>query len=1036
MLKIIHISDFHLETDKPTVKKTKLIDAFIKDLNGLITDKNSAILVISGDLIDKGGSAFTNVKSAFDAFENLFIKRIVEEVGIKKEHIFFVLGNHDIDRKAADKYVYDGITKEIVNTESMNQFINDHKTGYKHLEIEECFKEFEKHFYEGLEIKRQLTNFESSFEFDKIGIACLNSSWHSASEKDPLLLGAMQIDNAVEFLNQCETRIAIMHHSLEDVIDFDRENAKKSLFQNFDILLTGHKHKLDVAFATNFQGTLLTCQSNASLADFSNGDYTNGYAIIDFEKKQKIDIHYRKYLADHGKFVINTDIGEDNGTKTFLYPTEEVIRNNAIVTKILENIRNSKLENVDTHLFTHGLNLEIPSHLNELFVEPTLCDRPNADYSSKDVVYYHISDILSNDDNFVIFGSSESGKTTLLDKLFTEYVNNFNQYEYLPVLMDFQDISTNQLETFVREYFAISKDFFNNLKDQSQKIVLIIDNANFDDSDRVDKLIEFAKEYKSIKIICSVTQVANNFIPLGAVLSLPITYKAIYIHHFRTNQIKSLITKWFPEHNDKIKDRFSILIKNFRALSLPRNPLTVTLFLWIINEQEATPVNNSVLVQMVVENLLEKAHFKNIYQNKFTYQNKTRLLAFLAYYMEQNGDKDHSYRLTYPKTLEYINSYLKDKIDISAVKIVDDFQKRGILTKDASDYVSFKYNFFFRYFLALFIDYSEEFRNHVFTEENALKYFEELVYYSGLHTDCEPLLMLSQSVLSNTFDKINAEMLSDEKKIDVFFNGRPAISSLLNFDRIKTKPTEERINQAYDGELNRIPIKNSIAKRKETDEKDVSVVLKFASLIFKNLEEVDDAQKRRDAYKKIVTSTMSLLLLVHDSVIRTYLKNKSAPEDFPENINLSLFIRILPLLMQGVLSEWIGTEKTKIIIKNKIDADARNLSMSEYEKFLSIFSYADINIRNAESIFKTFLLNNKYKYIMDLGVMRSIVYYYLRSKSNDTDKFLLNLIGDLKKKIDGRINYNKSRLIQNIREGRDKARRSRGLGDAPPPSPC
>ncbi|WP_406539578.1 metallophosphoesterase [Fibrobacter sp.] len=1024
MLQIIHISDFHLDNKILTASKERLANAFIEDLKKQDIDFEKCILIISGDLIDKGGCGFSDIDEAFSTFESFFLNKITDTIKITRERIFFVPGNHDIDRTEANEYIEKAINEDLTDVDKVKSFIKNNRQSLKNLKPIESYKKFETKFYEKSFGKKYISNFESCFFYENIGVACLNSSWRSSIETYNLVLGRSQVDESLNFLKDADIRIAVMHHSLEDLVEFDREDVRKALYKNFDILLTGHKHKLDLSLSTNFQGTLLNCQCNASLADFSDSVYTNGYSIINFEKNSKAQIIYRKYLKDNETFVKNTDIGNDEGFICLSFPQLGDIEKKGIEEKALENVFNSKLNYVDERLFTHGLDPNIPGRLNDLFVEPVLTEKPESETTSKKEKKYHISDILSSGSNYLFLGAKESGKTTLLDKIFSELITLYRKYECLPVLLNFADVSVSKdINETIREYFAISKKEFEILKNGNQKFILIIDNVDFNDKNRIAQISEYLKNYKYSNLICSTLQVIDNYLPPVELFSSTIEFKTIYIRQFQSTQMKSLISKWFPNNDNEIKDRISLLIKNFHTLSLPRTPLSVTLFLWIINKQEATPVNNAVLVEMVVENLLEKTHYENIYQNKFTYKNKIRLLAFLAHHMENRGDYNQSYRMSYADTILFIDNYLKDKIELSAKNIIEDFVKRGILNFDSNDFIKFKYNFFFRYFLALYIDYSNEFKNHVFNEDVALNYIEELVYYSGLHTDCKELLELSQIILSKTYEKINSELLSDEKKIDKFFNDKPAISSLLNLDRIKEKPSEEVITKAYDEELSRIPIKNTIEKRCITNEKSLDKVLKLASLLFKNLEEVDDGELRKKAYKAIITSSMSMLLYYHNLIVNYYIEKQKCPENFPDNIDFSFFVRMLPYLHQVLMSDWLGTEKTKLIIKEKIEDDKKNITMSEYEKFLSVFIYADIKGRDAKDLYKDFLINNGYKYVMDMGIMKLIYYYYMQSKTNESDVFLLNLIGDLKKKIGTEKNFSKSKFIEQLRKQRQNFKR-------------
>lgn len=1024
MVQIIHISDFHLDSNPISLKKELLVDALITDLKKQNIDTGNCIFVISGDLIDKGGKkGFANTKAALDYFKTIFIDKIVTELSVSNDQIFFTPGNHDVDRDKVDPIIENGTLSFVSTTDGVNDFIIKNKDNSKYLDRLEDFKLFEKEFYKDTQLTRQLSNFDSCFiTKDNVGIACINSSWRSSKENEEgnLIVGEKQIESAISFLKNTDVKIAVMHHPLEDLIKADRDGIKSAIYKHFDILLIGHKHKLDIDYTRNFHGTLLICQNNASVADFSDSKYTNGYSIINFNKGGETKICYRKYLTDHEKFVANTDIGSDSddGRMTIPYPDESQIVKTVIVDKALNTLENVRFDNVDEHLFTYGLDPNIPCKINDLFVEPVISNIPETYSNPNDTVYYHLSDFINNSENYLIYGLKESGKTTLLNKLMVEFTKTYKHANYIPVYLTFNELGSKKISQIVRDYLSISSEECRNLFSQN-RIVLLIDDIVFDEKDKLDKVIEFLKRNPQNRIIATKEQILENVLPTDFLdYNDTFNFNVVYIQNFKAQQIKNLIKKWFPEQTDEYKKRINSLIKNFEALSLPRTPLAVTLFLWIIDKQEKSPINNSVLVQQVVENLLEKAHFENVYHNKFTYQNKIRLVSFIAKEMEDNGDSDFSYRLKYSDLLDFISSYLKGRSDLKPKTIVDDLVIRGILSFNDEMYIKFKFDFLYRYFLSLYIGYDAKYRSNIFSIDSCLNYFEEIIYYAGLHTDDIKLLELSQQLLSSTYADYNQDVIQNWKKLDSFLNTRKSLSNNLSIEKIQKKPTEEDLEKMYDEELQNIPIKRSIEKRGTTNEWPLDKTLKFASLIFRNLEDVDDQDIRQKSLQNIITSSISLLLYTRDALVFYFLKNHSTPNGFPQNIDFKVFIRLLPLLHQVMLSDWIGTEKTKLVLKSKIDNHALNLNISEYEKFIDYFIYADIRGKNSLEYITSFLKNNKYRYIKDLGVIKLILYYYLRSKSKESDNEYLNLISDLK--IQLKQTDNKSKFMKQLSDSRNK----------------
>ena len=92
--KIVHISDLHFSEDenaRSLLQKDKFVGDFIdslKDIEFLDT------LIISGDIVDKGGS-----QRAYKLVD-VFLKKVRDDLGIK--NILCIPGNHDVSRKLLD----------------------------------------------------------------------------------------------------------------------------------------------------------------------------------------------------------------------------------------------------------------------------------------------------------------------------------------------------------------------------------------------------------------------------------------------------------------------------------------------------------------------------------------------------------------------------------------------------------------------------------------------------------------------------------------------------------------------------------------------------------------------------------------------------------------------------------------------------------------------------------------------------------------------------------------------------------------------
>ena len=58
-----------------------------------------------------------------------------------------------------------------------------------------------------------------------------------------------------------------------------------------------------------------------------------------------------------------------------------------------------------------------------------------------------------------------------------------------------------------------------------------------------------------------------------------------------------------------------------------------------------------------------------------------------------------------------------------------------------------------------------------------------------------------------------------------------------------------------------------------------------------------------------------------DALILHFAKYKKQPSNFPKNINFHLFINVIPLIHQVVIYNWLGTQKLRPVIEEKIKSD-------------------------------------------------------------------------------------------------------------------
>jgi len=270
MMKIIHISDFHLEQENISIEKENIIEALSEDLKKHVDD--NTILCLTGDLIDKGGKGFDNLDDAYIILETILIDKILESNPKLKGKIFVVAGNHDINRNKIDSVSEAGLKSLLNDEKSLNDFIKSNRSTSNHLDRISNFISWSNGFYSKYN-SGEISNFDSSFILNlsglKVGITCLNSSWLCKDDNDKgnLLIGKNQIENSLKYIKDCNIKIALAHHPIEFTQKFDRDSVKSLLYKHYDLFLTGHVHELDAQYTKDLFGDIFVSIANSTVAD-------------------------------------------------------------------------------------------------------------------------------------------------------------------------------------------------------------------------------------------------------------------------------------------------------------------------------------------------------------------------------------------------------------------------------------------------------------------------------------------------------------------------------------------------------------------------------------------------------------------------------------------------------------------------------------------------------------------------------------------------------------------------------------------------
>jgi len=735
MIKILHLTDFHLNKKTLNDWELSVKNTTINKLKEIHLEKPIDLIAFTGDLIDVGGKEFGGATQAFQIFNVKVIEPIIKALNLSASQFFICCGNHDIVRDA------DGLRDELgsknyfTSEEVITNFIiKANKTNsYEGIKRIEEYKKFEYEFYKDVKNKVQ-SIFESSFKLSvnglEVGISLLNSSWRCFGKGDfgSLLIGEQQLSLNLRYIKDCDLKIALIHHPLDWFSDVEKKIISGHITKDFDIVLFGHVHESSTTIQTGFNGTLFINVAPSGLNDIRSDSrtFSNGFSIVERDIKT-IKCTYWRYNHEQKKYVLNTDAG-DQGIFEQLIPAPKSKAFNDIIQQVLQNIREDHFCELDEHFIGVKAEVSQPS-IKDSFVLPPINQglASNSDVPNDELT---LQEVTKTSEHIMFFGAQESGKTSLLYRLIREYVDEFNLIQKIPAYIPFDELGNKEINTAIREYLRCSSDNVKTLITEN-KLVLLIDNLNYSDGannrDRINRLHRFKKENPNIQIIATAENDIIGFIPPDHMQNCKIGFNYFYIGSLRSREIKIIMKQWLPGENElKADEKLEKLVNTFRSYSLPNTAMSVSLYLWSLENREKKPINQAVLMEIYIELLLEKLSKENIYRDTFDFLNKMQLIAKIAHEMLIANRPNYTLSLSeFTKVIEeYLNKLVGFHYDPQV--IISYLFKRKMFVKTSDNLIKFPYQCFFHFFIAKRMEYDLDFKNYILEEDRYFRFPKQI----------------------------------------------------------------------------------------------------------------------------------------------------------------------------------------------------------------------------------------------------------------------------------------------------------------------
>ena len=278
-LKILHISDLHFSRDSQWDSTQVLRQAGLRFRTLCDSGLRPDLIAITGDLANHGLQAEYDLVQEW--LDEVFLGP--GSLGFDPQSLLIIPGNHDVDRSAISAGAH-SIQRDLWNFGTQEQVALVLKDSHDRATM---FRRHGSYFsFLGRLYSRDITepwwSKEVDFEGHKLCIVGLCSSWvsHCKEDKGKLIVGRYQFSCIDRNVNDSPFNIALIHHPIEYLHDFDSDHTRVRFESEYDLVLSGHLHSQSATSRVNPDNGYLELAAGALYAGSS---FPNAFQLIELD---------------------------------------------------------------------------------------------------------------------------------------------------------------------------------------------------------------------------------------------------------------------------------------------------------------------------------------------------------------------------------------------------------------------------------------------------------------------------------------------------------------------------------------------------------------------------------------------------------------------------------------------------------------------------------------------------------------------------------------------------------------------------------
>ena len=759
-MKILLIGDTHFTPHGLKTYDQRLKEPFFSSLDREYELGQFDCVVFLGDAIDKAGSDFASIEMAYEKFVNDFMVPVIAHLGLSRERCLWIAGNHDVDRKKIIESREIELRSKLITLQTVD----------RHLELAtepfddrlKTFSSIREEFYAGTDTTVTPLWMNTAFALDSVSfsLAGLCSAWRCSDDAGQILIGRRQVEEAIVAHSDANIRICAIHHPIEKITEFEQDDINGLIDRTFTIALFGDTHRSDNYSRNTTDGGSIRIAARSLNANESLNDqikHSIGYTVVDLDEGNN-SISVRDYVFDPEKDSF--DIHRDD--KYALNSDAHLDRFKTIQQTAAVRI----VEGQEKTLIPSGTDSKAPTTISELFVHPPIVREEGDGVTQTTQTRVSVDGIRTSAAKVTLLvGLEGSGKTVILTKIFSDALRVLLTVQVVPIFLQFRQLQFGRLQRTAREQLGWSKSQWNDSIDRD-RFILLVDDFPLDVRPEVPTDLKTILAKSNWRVVLAgsgdIIQGSLATAALGEEDATDSTYQLFEIKPWGHSEIEELAEKWFhSEYDETPRTVTDSAINSIIFTGLPSTPQSISFIFWIFEtDRSYQPENEAVLVDVFLDRVFKKHEINAPKPSVLHYRNKKSLLASLAWCMvvERNG----TFELDRNDVIDVFTSHLqKRSLSANPENELSEFLAFSILTESPAG-ISFRLSCFLHYFVMFHLrTHEKDFAQVLTSDEQVLRFADELVFLSGIDRRPEKILKACTRVVGSLIDDVTTMYTND-----------------------------------------------------------------------------------------------------------------------------------------------------------------------------------------------------------------------------------------------------------------------------------